>query len=341
MERLRRTPAGGRFETLNHRCRKGFTVLELLACVAIAAVLMSLLGAAIMAARESARRMQCLSHLKQIGLATHNYEATHGKLPCSGKLGFRYLADGLDGQPGNWSAPSFIDECLNGPCPEIGQWKRPPVYLCPSDPVTAQTRRAVSYRFCSGSRNIGGARGVSDGNGQSDVVPTEMIGFRDVSDGLSTTAMASEQLLPASASARSVDDVFLSLTPATAASSPLRYHWEIPTAFAVPADLGALIVACDTQFTVPRNPAGGTWFNEAVASYDHVRTPNTRSCYNATESRNRLRIGALSPPTSLHRGGVNVLMCDGSAHFVSDGIDSGVWSATGTRNGGESQALPW
>ncbi len=340
MKTVRHLSSRFRFETFGRHNRQGFTVVELLASVAIAALLMSLLGAAIMAARESARRMQCLSHLKQIGIATHSYEGLHGKLPCSGTLAFRYLVDGLEGHPGNWSAPCSIDPCMNGPCPEIGDWKRPQVYLCPTDPLTSQTRRAVSYRFSSGLENMGGERGVSDGFGRADFSVVRMIGFRDVLDGLSTTAMTSEQLLAADVAARTPGDAFMSLEPDVAARDPLRYHWEIPTAFTMPTGLDALIAACDTQFTVPKPHFGGGWFNEGVRSFDHVRTPNTRSCYNPTQSGNTLRVGALSPPTSLHKGGVNLLMCDGSARFVSNGIDSRVWRASGTRSGGESQTIP-
>jgi len=36
---------------------------------------------------------------------------------------------------------------------------------------------------------------------------------------------------------------------------------------------------------------------------------------------------------------VNVLMCDGSVRFVTDSVDPDVWSATGTRNGGEARTL--
>ncbi len=329
-----------RFGTFGRHNCQGFTVVELLASVAIAALLMSLLGAAIMATRESARRMQCLSHLKQIGIATHSYEGLHGKLPCSGTLAFRYLVDGLEGRAGSWFTSSSIDPCMNGPCPEIGDWKRPPVYLCPSDPLTSQTRRAVSYRFSFGLESIGGERGVSDGFGWADFYVVRMISFRDVLDGLSTTAMTSEQLLAADVAARTPSDAFLSLEPGVAARDSLRYHWEIPTAFALPTGLDALIAACDTQFTVPQSHFGGGWFNERVRGYDHVRTPNTRSCYNPNQTANVLRVGALSPPTSLHKGGVNLLMCDGSARFVSNGIDSRVWRASGTRSGSESQTIP-
>ncbi|MDR1964774.1 MAG: DUF1559 domain-containing protein, partial [Planctomycetaceae bacterium] len=154
-----------KFSTLKY----GFTLVELLVVIAIIGVLIALLLPAIQAAREAARRSQCTNHLKQIGLAMHNYHSATDSFPAGQSMigTIRYYSTLLMLAP-FYECQSVYDQANTSPYfsqdpnPGTGTNTTPwntiiPTLHCPSDSNTRGNGGRSSYPICVGDwadRNI-------------------------------------------------------------------------------------------------------------------------------------------------------------------------------------------
>jgi prepilin-type N-terminal cleavage/methylation domain-containing protein/prepilin-type processing-associated H-X9-DG protein len=313
--------------------RRGFTLVELLVVIAIIGILVALLLPAIQAAREAARRAQCVSNLKQFGLGMQNYHDVHKVLPignmscCWGTwqmsiLPFieeQQLADMYSFLPvdakGFLGTYTYYAKSLTGTKPILNLdviQHRIPILTCPSD--EPQIDAGTGATFHNYVANYGNTNHVGfDHPGtpvikylgspflgddwhpkRADVAVTK---FKEITDGLSKTLIGSETVQGQNGDLRGFT----------------WWGWS-------------------AGFETTVSPNGSEPDLMQQLAYCKPGEPNPPCSGQSTEL---FRAAA----RSRHTGGVNVVMCDGSVPFVSDDIDLATWRAASTSKGEEIYSL--
>lgn len=337
----------------SERRRRGFTLVELLVVIAIIGVLVALLLPAVQAAREAARRTQCVNNLKQIALSWHTYHDTHQAFPLfvawnHGDTWRGAFTDKVAILPYIERGAEYDNTNFNGHPFDPGGWTnagnartlsiKMPIFNCPSDAFDLFTGTSnFNYAANQGTSHVrhvqpnsphcrdGAHNGVTSfhiisrlyWNPQYDWPPGVKIG--DVVDGQSNTALYSEF----------APDPVLDPDP-----DHYVYSWASGTCTAEVRQ-SCLNQAALSDPAGRRELRGRAWswtWQAAGSSYNHTMMPNEKSCHSYDSDWGGQSLMAAQ---SYHKGGVNVAMADASVRFVPDTVQQQVWWAMGTRNGGE------
>ncbi|VTR97924.1 Prepilin-type N-terminal cleavage/methylation domain-containing protein OS=Singulisphaera acidiphila (strain ATCC BAA-1392 / DSM 18658 / VKM B-2454 / MOB10) GN=Sinac_0208 PE=4 SV=1: N_methyl_2: SBP_bac_10 [Tuwongella immobilis] len=300
--------------------RNGFTLIELLVVIAIIAILIGLLLPAVQKVREAASRMKCQNHLKQLALASHNYESAQGRYPAGVMMlafpsapRFRgitlfvalapYLEQGNITQDWNLTDP-LVNTSIPAPGPTSRTATVVPIFLCPSDriaqnPVNSGSNRwyaLTSYGGNGGSRSYDPAVATNDGiffvigPGSQTAPNGQPVRLADVTDGLSNTALFGER---SHVDANNDAAAAVVTPPSGSFANPMGNlgYW---------ANSGGRLAAGDVTMSafVPIN----------------MRVPPLPG---ATYSDMERRVNAFG---SEHPGGANFARCDGSVRFVRESL---------------------
>ena len=311
--------------------RRGFTLVELFVVILVIGILIALMLPAVRLSTGAARRMQCNNHLKQLGLALHNYHDAYEHFPSAmggtdvsetPLLGNANRLSGLVAllpyveQTRLWeeiSAPLEVEDATYppmGPAPWVTEYPPWQVQLsflkCPQSSRERSNLGRTNYTFCIGDQV------------QQIHQPTKLRGafgcgltsrFKDITDGTSHTIAMGEIGTPAGSL---VVGQFATGQPAKVLQNPSVCRQTLA---------GPKSDKYAKSVTLGSPGRGGRWADGAAgfSLFNTILPPNSPSCaVGGSEA-----VDGVYSLGSEHQGGAQVLMVDGTVRWIENDIDAG------------------
>ena len=319
----------------NPKPRRGFTLIELLVVISIIAVLASLIAPAVQSARRAARKVQCLSNMRNVGLAMQNFASSNnGALPALASV---QSVTNSSGQQGNMTVPWTIlllpaldnSALLKNIRNDATYAAGPPATMT----INAAENVAVEVFTC----------------------PDHVAAYKKAG-GLSFVVNAGHMAPGAGAGAWGVND--LSHNPgilAWGATVGLATGVIWSQAYGSSLEYVSTGDGTSTTLLISENLQAGKWYDvgtPAIGFGIKMPTTLTTAYPNAGAASNQLSISAAASPddwfinrnlsagqytaprpSSQHAGGVNVIMCDGAGKFLNESMDKTAFTKLMTSNG--------